>query len=50
MDGLAFRLRKYAKTSFPVWCMFDNTIKGEAAANALYLDTRVALEEMGAAR
>ncbi|HXV16839.1 MAG TPA: DUF72 domain-containing protein, partial [Gemmatimonadaceae bacterium] len=50
LDGLAFRLRKYAKTNSPVWCMFDNTIKGEAAANALYLDTRVALEEMGAAR
>lgn len=50
LDGLAFRLRKYAKTNSPVWCIFDNTIKGEAAANALYLDTRVALEEMGAAR
>lgn len=50
LDGLAFRLRKYAKTNAPVWCMFDNTIKGEAAANALYLDTRVALEEMGAGR
>ena len=50
LDGLAFRLRKYAKTNSPVWCMFDNTIKGEAAANALYLDTRVALEEMGAGR
>jgi uncharacterized protein YecE (DUF72 family) len=50
LDGLAFRLRKYSKTKYPVWCMFDNTIKGEAAANALYLDTRVALEEMGAAR
>lgn len=50
LDGLAFRLRKYSKTNSPVWCMFDNTIKGEAAANALYLDTRVALEEMGAGR
>ncbi|HUQ47170.1 MAG TPA: DUF72 domain-containing protein [Gemmatimonadaceae bacterium] len=50
LDGLAFRLRKYAKTNSPVWCMFDNTMKGEAAANALYLDTRVALEEMGAGR
>lgn len=50
LDGLAFRLRKYAKTNSPVWCIFDNTIKGEAAANALYLDTRVALEEMGAGR
>jgi uncharacterized protein YecE (DUF72 family) len=50
LDGLAFRLRKYAKTNSPVWCMFDNTIKGEAAANALYLDKRVALEEMGAGR
>jgi uncharacterized protein YecE (DUF72 family) len=50
LDGLAFRLRKYAKTGSPVWCMFDNTMRGEAAANALYLDTRVALEEMGAGR
>lgn len=50
LDGLAFRLRKYARTNSPVWCMFDNTIKGEAAANALYLDKRVALEEMGAGR
>jgi uncharacterized protein YecE (DUF72 family) len=50
LDGLAFRLRKYSKTNAPVWCMFDNTIKGEAAANALYLDKRVALEEMGAGR
>ncbi len=50
LDGLAFRLRQYSKTNAPVWCMFDNTIKGEAAANALYLDTRVALEEMGAGR
>lgn len=50
LDGLAFRLRKYAKTNSPVWCMFDNTIRGEATANALYLDTRVALEEMGAGR
>lgn len=50
LDGLAFRLRKYSKTNAPVWCVFDNTIKGEAAANALYLDTRVALEEMGASR
>lgn len=50
LDGLAFRLRKYSKTNSRVWCMFDNTIKGEAAANALYLETRVALEEMGAGR
>lgn len=50
LDGLAFRLRKYSKTNSPVWCVFDNTMRGEAAANALYLDTRVALEEMGAGR
>ena len=50
MDGLAFRLRKYSKENAPVWCMFDNTIKGEAAANALYIDKKVALEEMGAGR
>ncbi len=50
LDGLAFRLRKYAQTTSRIWCMFDNTIKGEAASNALYLDRRVALEEMGAGR
>jgi len=50
LDGLAFRLRKYTQTPAPIWCMFDNTIKGEAASNALYLDRRVALEEMGAGR
>lgn len=50
LDGLAFRLRKYAQTTSRIWCMFDNTIRGEAAANALYLDRRVALEEMGAGR
>lgn len=50
LDGLAFRLRKYSKTNAPVWCMFDNTIRGEAAANAVYLGKRVALEEMGACR
>jgi uncharacterized protein YecE (DUF72 family) len=50
LDGLAFRLRKYAQTPARIWCMFDNTIKGEAASNAVYLDRRVALEEMGAGR
>jgi len=50
LDGLAFRLRKYSQQHGPVWCMFDNTIKGEAAANALYLDKRIALGEMGAGR
>ncbi len=50
LDGLAFRLGKYSQTTSQIWCMFDNTIKGEAAANALYLDRRVALQEMGAGR
>ncbi len=50
LDGLAFRLRKYSAERAPVWCVFDNTIKGEAAANALYLDKRIALAEMGASR
>lgn len=50
LDGLAFRLRKYSETTARIWCVFDNTIKGEAASNALYLDRRVALEEMGAGR
>ncbi len=50
LDGLAFRLRKFSQTNACIWCMFDNTIKGEAAANALYLDRKIALEEMGAGR
>ncbi len=50
LDGLTFRLRKYSQTTSQIWCMFDNTIKGEAAANALYLDRKVALQEMGAGR
>lgn len=50
LDGLGFRLRKYSQTTSRIWCMFDNTIKGEACANALYLDRKVALEEMGAGR
>ena len=48
LDGLAFRLRKYSQELAPVWCVFDNTIKGEAAANAMYLDKKIALSEMGA--
>ena len=50
LDGFAFRVRKYVRTNSPIWCMFDNTFKGEAALNAVYLDRKVALEEMGAGR
>jgi len=45
LDGLAFRLRSYAATGVPVWCIFDNTISGAATANALYLARKIAAAE-----
>lgn len=50
LDGLAFRLRAHAHAGSRVWCVFDNTIRGAATENALYLAKRVALGERGAAR
>ncbi len=45
LDALAFRLRAYARAGASVWCIFDNTIKGAAASNALHLTRKIVLEE-----
>ena len=45
LDGLAFRLGAHAKSGGVVWCMFDNTIRGAATTNALYLAKKVALSQ-----
>jgi uncharacterized protein YecE (DUF72 family) len=50
LDGLAFRLRAYARAGVPVWCMFDNTIRGAATLNALYVSRKIARSEVGEAR
>jgi uncharacterized protein YecE (DUF72 family) len=50
LDGLAFRLRAYARAGVPVWCIFDNTIRGEAMINALYLIRKIGLSEIAEAR
>ena len=47
LDALAFRLRAHARAGGYVWCMFDNTIRGAATANALYLARRIAIAERG---
>ncbi|MEO5588896.1 MAG: DUF72 domain-containing protein [Gemmatimonadaceae bacterium] len=47
LDGLAFRLRMHARAGDTVWCMFDNTIRGAAAPNALCVARKVDLGEMG---
>ena len=47
LDGLTFRLRAYARAGVPVWCMFDNTIRGAATLNALYVTRKTALAELG---
>lgn len=48
LDGLAFRLRAYARSGASIWCVFDNTIRGHATENALYLTRKIVLEERGA--
>ncbi len=50
LDALAFRLRAHARAGGYVWCMFDNTIRGAATSNALYLARRVAIAERGVGR
>ena len=45
LDGLAFRLRMYARAGASVWCIFDNTIRGFATSNALHLMRKIVLEE-----
>lgn len=49
LDGLAFRLRAYARAGTSVWCIFDNTIKGAATSNALHLMRKIVLEEAAVA-
>lgn len=49
LDGLAFRLRAYARAGASVWCIFDNTIKGAATLNALHLMRKIILEEAAVA-
>jgi len=48
LEGLAFRLRMHARAGDTVWCMFDNTIRGAAAGNALAVARKVELNEQAA--
>ena len=48
LDGLAFRLRMHARAGDTVWCIFDNTIQGAAASNALVVARKVDLGERAA--
>ena len=48
LEGLAFRLRMHARAGDTVWCMFDNTIQGFAASNALAVARKVDLSERAA--
>lgn len=48
LDGLAFRLRMHARAGDTVWCIFDNTIQGHAASNALAVARKVDLGERAA--
>ena len=48
LDGLAFRLRMHARAGDTVWCVFDNTIRGAAASNALCVARKVDLGERAA--
>ena len=50
LDALAFRLASHAKSGGIVWCMFDNTIRGAATVNALYLAKKIAFSDKHAAR
>ncbi|MEO8193735.1 MAG: DUF72 domain-containing protein [Gemmatimonadales bacterium] len=49
LDGLAFRLRAHARAGDSVWCIFDNTIRGAAAGNALSVARKVMLGERATA-
>jgi uncharacterized protein YecE (DUF72 family) len=48
LDGLAFRMRMHARAGDTVWCIFDNTIQGAAASNALVVARKVDLGERAA--
>lgn len=41
LDALAHALLKHADSGVPAWCIFDNTIRGEAAGNAVATLRRV---------
>jgi uncharacterized protein YecE (DUF72 family) len=45
LDALAFRLRMYSRAEAAVWCIFDNTIRGAATANAQHVMRKIILEE-----
>jgi uncharacterized protein YecE (DUF72 family) len=49
LDGLAFRLRMHLRAGDTVWCIFDNTIRGHAAVNALTVGRKIALGERATA-
>lgn len=48
LDGLAFRLRMHLRAGDTVWCIFDNTIRGFAAVNALTLVRKIDLGQKAA--
>lgn len=49
LDGLAFRVRMHLRAGDTVWCIFDNTIRGFAADNALTLFRKIQLGERATA-
>lgn len=48
LDGLAFRLRMHGRAGDTVWCIFDNTIQGFAASNALAVARKIDLNDRAA--
>jgi len=48
LDGLAFRLRMHGRAGDTVWCIFDNTIQGFAASNALAVARKIDLGDKAA--
>lgn len=50
LDSLARTLTRHAEVGTRVWCIFDNTAEGAAAANALELSVRVAAAQSVAAQ
>ena len=50
LSELAVRIGDIAARNVPVWCIFDNTGSGAAAANALTLQEKLAVETPGVRR
>ena len=48
LDGLAFRLRMHGRAGDTVWCIFDNSIQGFAASNALAVARKIDLGDKAA--